>query len=109
MRLKTELFKSGDSMAIRTNATTEAEFIGSVSQVLSEMINGERYAGDWEFQFFRWLPQVVDICCKLRGYKSEVDEYRVITAGDVSPSEGDRVGVFGERTKVMERVLEPSA
>jgi hypothetical protein len=97
MRLKTEFFKNGDNMAIRTNAKTEDEFISSAAAVLSDLIEERRYEHDWEFQFERWLVQVSDIVCKLRGYKSDVDEQRVITAGDVAPSEADRVAVFGER------------
>lgn len=100
-RLKTEFFKNGDAMAIRTNATTEEEFISSASEVLGDLIDTGKYNGDWEFQLSRWLRQVVDITCKLRGYKADVEEQRVITAGDVAPAEGDRVGVFGARAEEL--------
>ena len=36
---------------------------------------------DWEFNLDSWLPQVVDICCKYRGYKSAVKEKRVLISG----------------------------
>jgi len=96
MRLKTEFFKSGDSMAIRTNARTEDDFIRSASEVLDEMIENERFAGDWEFQLFRWLPQIVDIACKLRGYKADVQEERVLIAGGLPLDERELVGATKE-------------
>lgn len=98
MRLKTEFFKNGDAMAIRTNAATEDEFIDSAAVILDRLIEGGKYDHDWDFQLTRWLRQIVDITCKLRGYKADVDEQRVLTAGDVTPAETDRVGVADEAT-----------
>jgi hypothetical protein len=48
--------------------------------------NGEREIeihSDWEFQFEKWLPQIVDICCKYRGYKNSVIEKKVLMSGDI--------------------------
>jgi hypothetical protein len=39
------------------------------------------HAGDWEFQLAIWLPQVVDIACSLRGYKSDVVTRTMRSAG----------------------------
>jgi hypothetical protein len=93
MRLKTEFFKSGDAMSIRTNAATEADFLASVAEGLTSLIEGGKFAGDWDFQLRYWLPQIVDITCKLRGYKADVDEQRVLIAGARMIHESDRVVV----------------
>jgi ribosomal protein L11 len=42
------------------------------------------FFSDWEFQFEYWLPLIIDICCKYRGYKSNVHSRRVLIAGDPS-------------------------
>jgi len=75
------LHKDGDNMAIETDAKDEGDFLQSMGALLSQAIDAGDFAGDWEFQFSFWLPQMVDICCKLRGYKNEVHERRVLIAG----------------------------
>jgi len=45
------------------------------------MISEGAFAGDWEFQLRFWLPQMVDICLKLYGYKSDIAERRWLLAG----------------------------
>lgn len=44
------------------------------------------------------LPSIVDICCKLRGYKANVTEHRVIVAGEWVPD--DIVTTFSGRALV---------
>lgn len=58
-------------------------------RILSEKIAAHEFdmGNDWAFQLERWLPQLVDICCKLRGYKADVHEERVIVAGYHLPAE----------------------
>ncbi len=93
-------------MAIKTDAIDEREFIEEMSALLSNMLKEGAFmdapssdsdpaavaqeaaedflsffSNDWEFQFRYWLPQIVDICCKYRGYKSGVYVKRVIIAG----------------------------
>ena len=106
-----ELYKDGDHMAILTDAKDEREFMDQVSELLADVIGSDNgylrvagnedflyglqewlsgkdntgYSGlsnDWEFQLGRWLPQIVDICCKYRGYKADVLERKVLIAGD---------------------------
>ena len=99
-----ELFKDGDHMAIRTSCKDEREFLEKLALMLEGMIHDGKfiyahelgqedpedfadgpflppYHNDWGFQLQMWLPQIVDICCKYRGYKSEVYEERVFIAG----------------------------
>ena len=77
-----ELFKDGDNMAIRTDCQSEDQFMNEFSHLLSGLIDEGSYQGDWEFQLSIWLPQCIEICCKYRGYKADVEERRVLVAGD---------------------------
>jgi hypothetical protein len=94
--------KDGNSMAISTDAASEAEFMAAVVETLAAKIDSLEHATDWEFQLERWLPQIVNVCCKLRGYKADVTEHRVIVAGEWYPA--DMVQAF-TRTKEIEREL----
>jgi hypothetical protein len=76
-----KLFKNGDTMGIMTDCTDESDFTEDFSTALSELISANAYQDDWEFQFRFWLPQYVDICCKMRGYKNNVVEKRLLSAG----------------------------
>ena len=95
-------------MAIQTDAKDERAFIDEISFLFEEMIgNGqffnldfadsdsaalaelaaeknlnEIFGNDWGFQLQEWLPQIVDICCKYRGYKNGVQEKRVLFSGN---------------------------
>ena len=86
-----KFYKSGDSMAVTTDATEERDFLEAASAGLAQMMESGVFAGDWEFQMNRWLGQMVDIVCKLRGYKSPVQEVRLIAAGFIPPDDSDMV------------------
>lgn len=110
-----EFYKDGDTLAIKTDANDEDKFIRDMSELLSGLIAKGEFmyhvedddilsadrdriekaarANDWEFQLSYLLPLVVDICCKMRGYKSPVMEQRVLVAGHIMPSSSQLVGV----------------
>lgn len=77
-----KLHQDGKQVAISTNAAEEHEFIRGVSDALLKL-NGALSTGELE----AFLPQVVDICCRMRGYKNTVDERRVLIAGRITPTE----------------------
>jgi len=83
-----ELFKDPDSqlMAVRTDAETPEQFFQQLAHGLGAMIENGTYDGDWALQLSKWLPQAFEIGLKLRGYKADVLEKRLITAGDFAPS-----------------------
>jgi len=85
MRTYVRLFKDGDQMSVETNANTEDEFRDAFVAKLAGVIDGGQFNGDMEFQLGYWLKQYAEICCKLRGYKADVVERRVISAGWVEP------------------------
>jgi hypothetical protein len=76
-----KLYKEGDSMGIETDCAACDDFVREMSEALSSLIDSKVHEGDWEFQLSYWLPQMVEICCKLKGYKADVEEHRLITAG----------------------------
>lgn len=82
-----KFYKDGHNMSVSTNASSEEEFMAEAVKQLSEIVQRREYDNDWEYQLQRWLPQIVDVCCKLRGYKAAVHEERVIVAGYHMPTE----------------------
>jgi hypothetical protein len=75
-----EFFKNGDALAIRTDAQTENEFFDGLADAIQQMSNGEM-KNDLEYHLRFWLPQAFEILCKLRGYKADVQEKRILMAG----------------------------
>lgn len=65
--------------AISTTASNEAEFISEVSQAIAAAPTS-----DWNTRMKEFLPLIVDLCCKFRGYKADrVQERRELVAGDL--------------------------
>ncbi|HKZ42469.1 MAG TPA: hypothetical protein VJ044_16020 [Candidatus Hodarchaeales archaeon] len=81
---RTQFYKNEDQFGIKTAATSERDFLEDFSKFFSEAVDSGIYAGDHEFQLNGWLPKVIEICCSYRGYKSEVNQERVITCGNLS-------------------------
>ena len=81
------MHKDGDVMSVSTNCDSESEFIERISEAIDDMIargkfiSGTIESTDWAFQLGRWLPQIVDIVCSLRGYQSSVEKRLVLIAG----------------------------
>jgi len=75
-----EFFKNGDALAIRTDAQNETEFFDGLAEAITQMASGEM-KNDLEYHLRFWLPQAFEILCKLRGYKADVQEKRVLMAG----------------------------
>ena len=90
-----QFYKDGDTMGVRTTAPTSEEFLGECAEVLAGFIEGGSFEGDWDFQLRFWLPQIVEIACKLKGYKADVHEARVITAGTFDPPQSALVAAPG--------------
>lgn len=85
-----KIHRSERATAISTNAATEQEFLSGFAA---------QQNGPCDVVL---LTQLVDVCCKLRGYKANVIEHRVIVAGEWLPD--DVVEVFTPRERVRESV-----
>lgn len=86
-----EFYKDGTNLSVATEATEPDAFLRAAAKALSEMIDSKAYEGQWQQQLDGWLPQIVEIACKLKGYKAEVQETRRIIAGPVLPHSKDLV------------------
>lgn len=92
--------------AISTNATDTDDFLAAMADALQAEVkravhqtlhqpDGARYDGkaiDATIDLFgillaRALPQALEIGCRLRGYKADVIEHRVIVAGTILPED----------------------
>ena len=100
-----EMYKDGNVMSIVTDSNDERDFLQDLSALLAGEIAAGNFQDDWEFQFNNWLPQVVDICNKYRGYKSPVAERRVLISGTPPYGEAKPVAKYsrdngnGKKTK----------
>lgn len=88
--------RDGDNFAISTNTDTERDFLDGASAALSEL------KPDAE-DLARWLPLIVDISAKLRGYKAEVIEKRLIIAGAWLPA--DTAAIVAGGTVMGDKVV----
>lgn len=73
------------SMAIVTDADTPETFLSQCAESLANMVNDDTNV-DWGVRFGYWLPQIVETACKLKGYKADVKEKRLIISGELSPA-----------------------
>lgn len=92
MRPFVKLYKNGDDVAVQTNCTEDRSFVEEFAITLAALIdrNGDR-GYDWQFDLERWFGQGFEVLAKLRGYKADVVEERLITAGRLSPCPGDLI------------------
>lgn len=81
MRGEVRFHREGDKFAISTNTETEQDFLDGASSALAELGSAEAD------ELSRWLPLIVEISCKMRGYKAEVIEKRLIVAGAWLPAD----------------------
>ena len=82
-----KFYKDGDTFALETNHSDYGAFVRDVVSELSAMIEANLFESDWQFQLDEWLPQIMEIGSKLRGYKAEVSVQQVITAGALTMSD----------------------
>lgn len=94
---------SHSGTAVRTDAIDAAAFLDAFSLALCDFFNIPAQPMkkmprqiDAPREVLRaWLNQAFDIHCKLRGYKSNTNERRVIWAGDVEPYHAWNVASVG--------------
>lgn len=79
-----KIHQNARSLSISTNAPTEAEFIAAMAAKMTTHDGGDEST---EMFYREILPLIVNICCKIRGYKSDVTEHRILTAGEWLPED----------------------
>lgn len=97
-----KLFKDGKALSVQTDASDEAQFTRDFAHALQDFMTSPQFEGQHEFEaYLKWFAEV---CCKLRGYKSEVREQRLLTAGDVNPSSETLVTLTEYGTQTLKAV-----
>ena len=121
-----KFYKSGDSMGMETNARDEGEFMDLVIRAWAEAIQSGAdewrdsadqpdampplWTHDLEFQLGFWLNQVVDVCCKYRGYKAaDVRTEQVLKVGQCDEGPMNIEAECSIGTSVAEPVVEKDA
>lgn len=98
MREYVKLYRDAHHHAVETNASDESAFVRLAAQALAQQVI-EAAAVDHEevaHELGEYLPKVMDICARLRGYKApDVDEQRVLTAGRIAPSSDSLIAASG--------------
>jgi hypothetical protein len=95
-----KISNNGEVM-IETNADNADHFLSCASDALEEACLSTE--GDVAYTLGWALPAIVEIACKLRGYKAEsVVEQKVLFVGSVFPDSAARlIGSSGVRESVM--------
>ncbi len=85
-----KFFERDGSRAVWTNADNPNDFLLSAALQMDVVLpdNGDKGRAD---MLADWLPQIVEIAAKLKGYKADVYEERVIIAGRWRPDEDAEV------------------
>lgn len=76
-----EIYENYESrkFAISSRADNEKEFLSEIAQVMASSPSP-----DWNTRLKELLPLIVELCCKYRGYKTDVVvERRELVAGDL--------------------------
>src|ERR1019366_1192527 len=89
-------YREGERFAVETDVPEPDEFLRLAAERLAEIDNSGRMGNSRADYFVVGLPRILDIACKLRGYKANVDEVRVLVAGRLSPSAEARVDPLPE-------------
>lgn len=87
------LHRNNKSSALSTNASSEDEFVRELVSVLAAEMglrpkDNDGFNDQDSIDLLHAVqPQIIDIACKLRGYKSSVTEHRVLVAGAFIPED----------------------
>lgn len=81
-REKLKLFRSGGKAGVQTTCVTAEEFVSELARALT-LLAQDGYFGKSESSeaMSQWLPASFEIVAKLKGYKADVEEERVIYSG----------------------------
>jgi hypothetical protein len=97
-----KFFKDGKALALQTDAQTEQHFTRDFAIALQDFMTGQNFEGQHEIETY--LHNFAEICCKMRGYKAEVKEQRLLTVGDINPASETCVTVTEHGTQMLKAV-----
>lgn len=96
MQRYVRIYQDGEAVAIATTLTDEQDFNRSISTALSEFLASAK--GSSEELLASALPQIVDLCCAMRGYKAPlVEKQQLLIAGRIPPRDSTLVASSEEK------------
>lgn len=98
-----KFFKDGKALAIQTDATDEREFTQDFAIAFEDYLTGDKFEGQHEI--IRWLNGFAEVCCKMRGYKADVKEQRLLTYGDINPASDALVTSVANGTQIIKEAI----
>jgi len=88
---KVKLYRKDQAFCIETTHTEVVPFLSETAKALSQMIEEHWVADEWDELLGHWLPQIVEIASKLKGYKADVTVEQVTRAGVLPPTKDNAV------------------
>lgn len=102
MQNMVKFFKDGKALALQTDAGNEQQFTRDFAVALQDYITSQHFEGQHELE--TWLKDFAEVCCKMRGYKAEVREQRLLTVGEINPASETLINVTEHGTQVIQAV-----
>lgn len=97
-----KFFKDGKALALQTDANNEQDFTNDFGLALQDYMTSPSFEGNYELN--AWLKSYAEICCKMRGYKADVREQRLLTVGEINPASETCVNITEHGTQVLKAV-----
>lgn len=104
-----KLFSFNDTVAVQTDESIETEFTKKYNAALREVQAEGKLGDDFPLFMDRAQARYAEIICKMRGYKADVDEKRLLTSGDLPPMSEACVVSINNAGKVEELEAVPSS
>lgn len=78
-------YRDGNHFCLEARHEKADDFLGDCAEDLCRLLREAPTEGDAHIMAQAWLPQIVEIACKLKGYQAEVVIEQIIRAGAVAP------------------------
>jgi hypothetical protein len=97
-----KFFRDGKTLALQTDAGDERLFTQDFAIALQDFMASPQFEGMHQVE--TWLKSYAEICCKMRGYKADVKEQRLLTVGDIQPASETLINVAEHGTQSLKAV-----
>ena len=88
---KIRIYRDDNRTCIETTHTDPGLFVDDMAGTLASVIHGEHDVDGLTEELHQFIPQIIEIACKLRGYKADVEVEQVVRVGSIKPTEAVQV------------------
>lgn len=88
---KVRFYRHEGAFCVETTHTDVVAFFNEASDALATMIEERWVKDEWNELLSHWLPQIMEIGSKLKGYKADVTVEQVTRAGVLPPTKDNAV------------------